>query len=112
MTISDSDWDSEMPLTCLADASFLRNRPREGGENEGNGEEAERVSEEQEGMAKENHRVTSMLERVTLSEDGSLDAVTLSSMSLSGWLSTILLNPGRCHLFYVKMLSTAGLFQL
>ena len=50
ITISDRDSDSEIPMTCLD--SFLRNRPREGGEKEGNGEEAGEETEDQERFAK------------------------------------------------------------
>ena len=72
-----------MPLTCLADAPFIRHRLREGGEDGGDGEEAEGILEEQERVATQYHRVTSMLEKVILSEDGSMDVVTLSSVSFS-----------------------------
>ena len=70
-----------MPLTCLADTPFLRNWLREGGEDGGDGEEAKGISEEQERVATKYHWVTLMLEKVTLSEDGSMDTVTLSIVS-------------------------------
>ena len=63
--------------------TFLRDRPREGGEDEGNGEGAGEETEEQERFAKEYYRATSLLERVTLAEDGTMDAVTLTSASFS-----------------------------
>ena len=83
ITVSDSEFESEIPYTCLVDAAFLSQQIWETEQTGGDKDRPELPSEEHEGLATQIHWVTNMLEKVSISEDGTEDSKTLGRVSFT-----------------------------